>query len=568
VLNVTPALSDWQSALRPKAAAGDRQAWLVLGFGLGIAAAVGIGVETRLDVALGVAGLLTAAGAWFLAGRTTALLTAFAVIAIAIAGEIRDVPVSVRVVEATITVVMAALSHLSAASLSSSRLAIEHERQVRELTFLLDAAQNLAGSLDSDVIIATAVDATLERVSRGAPGRAARASFHELTGEQVRVAVIRDLEANSSEEVGLTYPLAANQAATGALRSGRAALVRPDHLSGELLDLALHHGVLVYALAPVRSGNRTFGFLAATAKDRPYFDRDELRRLEILAHMTGLAIGNAEHLRREQAHSERAAALERTKSELLNLVSHELRGPLTVIRGYISMLEEGEFGTLPPAYRQEILPILEGKLTSMDLLVEQTLEASRLEDSRLLLKKERVDFTEVATLAIETTRPLAGRRHRLTLDATSEPVPVDGDRDRLATILTNLIDNAIKYSPDGGVVECRVWRERDHVLFSVRDHGLGIARDDLPRLFTRFGRIVTADNSHIPGTGLGLYLCQELARMHGGRISVTSEVRRGSTFTLQLPAAVAQPVGAASNSPRTKSRISSEKGASSSAGGV
>src|SRR5207302_5838933 len=166
------------------------------------------------------------------------------------------------------------------------------------------------------------------------------------------------------------YPLAANQAATGALRSGRAALVRPDHLGGELLDMALREGVLVFAMAPVRSGNRTFGFLAASAKDRSYFDRDELRRLEILAHMTGLAIGNAEHLRREQAHSERTAALERTKSELLNLVSHELRGPLTVIRGYISMLGEGAFGELPSPYNEEILPILEGKLTSMDLLVE------------------------------------------------------------------------------------------------------------------------------------------------------------------------------------------------------
>ena len=541
---------------------------MLLGFVLAVAVSVGVGVETRLDVALGVAGLLTAAGAWFLGGGTTALLTAFTVIAIAAAGEIRSVPVSVRVVEATITVVMAALSHLSAASLSSSRLAVEQERQVRELTFLLEAAQNLAGSLDADFIISTAVDATLQRVCRGAPDRPPRASFHELDGERVRITVVRDLEAGSPQEVGLEYALSANQAATGALRSGRAALVRPDHLTGPLLDMALRHGILVFALAPVRSGNRVFGFLAATAKDRNYFDRDELRRLEILAHMTGLAIGNAEHLRREQAHSERAAALERTKSELLNLVSHELRGPLTVIRGYISMLEEGEFGTLPPAYRQEILPILEGKLTSMDLLVEQTLEASRLEDSRLLLKKERIDFAEIAAAAVDTTRPLAGRRHRLTLDVQDAALPVDGDRDRLTTILTNLIDNAIKYSPDGGQVECRVWRDGGRVCFSVTDRGLGIAPEDLPRLFTRFGRIVTADNSHIPGTGLGLYLCQELARMHGGRIAVTSQVRHGSTFTLQLPQAVDQPVAGDSNKPRTNSRISSEKGARSSAGGV
>ncbi len=574
MLNRVPALPDWQSALRPKAASGRREAWVVLGFAIAIAAAVVAGVETRLDVALGVAGLLTAAGAWFLSGRSTAILTAFTIAAIAVAGEVRSVQVSIRVVEATITLVMAALSHLSAASLSSSRLAVEQERQVRELTFLLEAAQNLAGSLDSDVIITTAVDATLQRVSRGGSGRRPRASFHRLEGEDVRITVARDLETRTPNEVGLTYPLSTNQAALGALRTGRAALVRPDHLTGGLLDMATRQGILVFALAPVRSGNHTFGFLTASAKDRNYFDSDELRRLEIIAHMTGLAIGNAEHLRREQAHSERAAALERTKSELLNLVSHELRGPLTVIRGYISMLEEGEFGHLPLAYRQEILPILEGKLTSMDLLVEQTLEASRLEDSRLLLKKETVDLTEVAAAAVETTRPLAGRRHSLTLEQPSEPLVLEGDPDRLTTILTNLIDNAIKYSPEGGPVECRVWREGDRACFSVSDRGLGIARDHIPRLFERFGRIVTSDNSHIPGTGLGLYLCQELARMHGGRITVTSALRKGSTFTLELPlgvgreAALDQPVAGDSKSPRTKSRMSSEKGARSSAGGV
>ena len=577
MLNQARALPDWQGPLRPKAAAREHEWWVLLGFAIAVLAAVAAGVETRLDVALGVAGLLTAAGAWLLSGRTTSLLTILTVASIVVAGQLvrPQVAVSVRLIEVTITVVMAALSHLSAASLSSSRLALEQERQVRELTFLLEAAQALAGSLDSEVIIATAVEATAERVSRGGHRKLAGAAFHELEGDRVRVTVVRE-GGGGGTDVGLVYPLSTNQAALGAMRSGGAALVRPDHLSGELLQVAQRQGILVFALAPVRSGSQLFGFLTATAKDRAYFDRDELRRLEIIAHMTGLAIGNAEHLRREQAHSERTAALERTKSELLNLVSHELRGPLTVIRGYISMLGEGAFGDLPPPYQSEILPILEGRLTSMDLLVEQTLEASRLEDSRLLLKKERVDFTEIAVNAVETTRPLAGRHHQLTLAIPPTPLYVDGDPDRLSTILTNLIDNAIKYSPDGGPVACEAHLDSDLVTFSVTDHGLGIAAEHMPRLFERFGRIVTPDNSHIPGTGLGLYLCQELARMHGGRIAVISTVRKGSTFTLELPKAVsenpagvlsAQPDEGESNRARTKSRMSAEKGARSSAGG-
>ena len=155
------------------------------------------------------------------------------------------------------------------------------------------------------------------------------------------------------------------------------------------------------------------------------------------------------------------------------------------------------------------------------------------------------------------------------------PLYVDADADRLTTILTNLIDNAIKYSPEGGAVVCEVHADGDRVYFNVTDHGLGIAREHISRLFERFGRIVTPDNSHIAGTGLGLYLCRELARMHDGEIAVKSEIRKGSTFTLRLPLAVAVPFeesaqaeAGASKSARTKPRISAEKGARSSAGGV
>jgi signal transduction histidine kinase len=168
--------------------------------------------------------------------------------------------------------------------------------------------------------------------------------------------------------------------------------------------------------------------------------------------------------------------------------------------------------------------------------------------------------------------PLAGRTHRLTLALPDHPVWVDGDPARLNTILSNLIDNAIKYSPDGGPVECTLRVDGRTLIFEVADHGLGIAPEHIGRLFGRFGRIVTADNSHIPGTGLGLYLCQELARMHGGVIDVRSEVRRGSTFLLKLPLAVPEPAGdqrpgGETNSPRTNSAISAGKGASSSVGG-
>jgi signal transduction histidine kinase len=112
---------------------------------------------------------------------------------------------------------------------------------------------------------------------------------------------------------------------------------------------------------------------------------------------------------------------------------------------------------------------------------------------------------------------------------------VECDRARISIVITNLLQNAIKYSPDGGIVEVFLGFDATWTTLTVWDQGLGIADADLPRLFTRFGRIVTPRNSHIPGTGLGLYLARELARMHDGDLVVTSAAGRGSSFTLVMP---------------------------------
>jgi signal transduction histidine kinase len=175
------------------------------------------------------------------------------------------------------------------------------------------------------------------------------------------------------------------------------------------------------------------------------------------------------------------------------------------------------------------------KMREMNILVNQMLDTARLEDSRLVLSRERVDLREVLAAAAEQMEPIAGGHHRISVEPGSEPAVIDGDRNRLTTILTNLVDNAIKYSPAGGEVRCSLRVAAERATVSVSDRGLGIDQEDLPRLFKRFGRLLNAENSHIPGTGLGLYLSRELARMHGGDVVVASELGQGTTFTLDLP---------------------------------
>jgi signal transduction histidine kinase len=138
-------------------------------------------------------------------------------------------------------------------------------------------------------------------------------------------------------------------------------------------------------------------------------------------------------------------------------------------------------------------------------------------------------------------RPLAGPTHVLTLETPSAPVTVLGDADRIKTIVSNLLENAIKYSPNGGPITCVVSIVDRVATLRVADGGVGIAREDLPRLFNRFERIDNRETSHVGGTGLGLYLSRELARQHGGDIHVESRVHAGSTFTLTLPLVSAAP---------------------------
>ncbi|MDR0359754.1 MAG: PAS domain S-box protein [bacterium] len=241
-------------------------------------------------------------------------------------------------------------------------------------------------------------------------------------------------------------------------------------------------------------------------------------------------------LSEKHAEAERLTELEAVKSQFLRLASHELRGPLGTLRGYTSLLQEGLLDSQPEA-RARAYDVLDAKARHMTLLVNQMLEAARLEDGRLQLDLRRLDLRRPVEQAYEEARQLAPAELELHLEEPGDPVRVEGDEVRLLALVQNLLENAIKYSPDGGTVRCRVERAEDTAVVEVSDQGVGIAEEDMPTLFTRFGRVVTPENSHILGAGLGLYLCRELAQMHGGELSARSEEGRGSTFTLSLPLA-------------------------------
>lgn len=258
----------------------------------------------------------------------------------------------------------------------------------------------------------------------------------------------------------------------------------------------------------------------------PIFGDEELTRLSQYA--TSLAAG----LDRVTL-SSKIAALERAKTDFLNIASHELRGPMTVIKGYLTMLESGALGEVGDKARS-VLPLLISKSDEVNWMVEQMIEAARLEEGRLALKRRRADIVELTEAAVDDVRMLLSG-HEVRFEAPSQPIDAEVDPDRFQIVLRNLLSNAAKYSPSGTDIEVEVHPEGDSAMVRVTDRGVGISAEDQKNLFVRFGRI--EGTTAVQGTGLGLWLSREIARMHDGDLTVDSERGAGSTFIFTVPLA-------------------------------
>src|SRR5215211_1602586 len=227
--------------------------------------------------------------------------------------------------------------------------------------------------------------------------------------------------------------------------------------------------------------------------------------------------------------------VERLKSEFVSTISHELRTPLAAIYGAALTLKRHEPAL--EAQRESLLDVVAGESERLARIVNDILWASRLDSGTLHVAVEHCDAAALAESVVEAARAHLAPRIQLELSVEPELPQVAADPDKVRQVLTNLIDNAIKYSPDGGRVLVRVGAAERFVHFSVTDHGLGIPAAEHVRIFDKFYRLDPQLIRGIGGTGLGLYISRELVRRMEGHIDVESEEGVGSTFTLELPRA-------------------------------
>lgn len=235
--------------------------------------------------------------------------------------------------------------------------------------------------------------------------------------------------------------------------------------------------------------------------------------------------------------------LENIRKDFVANVSHELRTPLTSIKGYVEALLDGAKDD--PVASAKFLDIILKQSDRLNLIIEDLLELSKIESGRVLLKEEPVDLRPIIDRALATIKPIADKNgHRLVPSIDDNLPPVPGDEGRLMQVLTNLLDNAVKYTPAGGTITVNsrlingtgsTGSSEGGIELTVSDTGIGIPEQDRPRVFERFYRVDKARSRELGGTGLGLAIVKHIVEGHGGQVWVEANQPHGSKFVVRLP---------------------------------
>ncbi len=280
---------------------------------------------------------------------------------------------------------------------------------------------------------------------------------------------------------------------------------------------------------PLQAQDKILGMLSfvSTRSDRHY-GHDDLALAEDLTRRAALAVNNS------RLYNEAQQAL-RVRDQFLSIAAHELKTPITSIMGTAQLLQrsaEREGNTNPRDTRR--MQLLTDQTRRLNRLLDSLLNLSRLEAGQLTIDQAEVNIVALAQRVSEEMK-LALESHMIEFHSDETKLAICGDELRLEQVLQNLLQNAIKYSPDGGIIRIHVQFNNHMAEVSVTDQGIGISDEAMPFLFSRFFRADSPTAKQISGIGLGLYVVKEIVTMHGGSIQVVSTQNQGSTFTIRLP---------------------------------
>jgi signal transduction histidine kinase len=254
--------------------------------------------------------------------------------------------------------------------------------------------------------------------------------------------------------------------------------------------------------------------------------------VQTLADLIALAIERA-RLESEALSIQEAKRADQLRAEALATLSHELRTPLGTIKGYCTALLLDEI-SWPMEKQHEFLQLIEAECENLETMIRNVLDSALIDVGRLTLEYEPVRLERLAHEVVDEMQVLSSIHH-IVLDFPADFPLVDADPARLKQVFRNIINNAIKYSPEGGLVVIHGQVRLSDVVISIADQGVGISPEDLIPLFEKYFRVKSPTGYHIPGTGLGLPVARAIVEAHGGRIWAESKVGAGTTLYFSLP---------------------------------
>ena len=405
------------------------------------------------------------------------------------------------------------------------------EQKILEQSRSLDAISRLTRVISSDI----SLDGVFNAFTHELKGLVSfdRISITLIEGDKVRfLAVSSAIETELKAQT--TYPLEGS--AAGWVAKHKKTLIEPDLARQRLFshdDIKLKIGLRSSIYVPLFSKGEVFGSLNLSSSQPNAYGEKERAILEQLATQIAGCIQNAHLYSQERAYRVELERREEEQLEFARAVGHELKTPLTSIIAAAELLSEESQGGVPET-QQRLIQNIVHSARSLETNLNELLEATKIETA-LSLQMLPLNIKGLLERVTEELRPVAKRKKQSLMADLPDSLPlINADAQRLAQVLRNLLMNAVKFTPTGGSITLRTNKQNSHLVVEVQDNGIGIPKEEQAKLFEPYYR-AEADRQHFSGLGLGLSLSKQIIELHGGRIWVTSQPGKGSTFAFSLP---------------------------------
>jgi PAS domain S-box-containing protein len=356
--------------------------------------------------------------------------------------------------------------------------------------------------------------------------------IEESAAEAGCIALLEDGKLNAQTSVCADLLIEADAEIQQALKGGRPIVRCGD---GTALPTYLPPDTPLRIVLPLVYGDVTNGIVVLKCANAKRYDEDLFEFLKSIALRAGAALENARLYVHLNEVYERVRSLEQLKTDMIRIAAHDLRNPLTAIKGYLTLLSN-DLGKEKTSRQENYFAMLEQSATAMHRIISEILSLQRIEAIHDHPDETPVDLVAIVKELYARHLSLAQQKHmHLALKIMETPIMMSGDEAQLREAIDNLIQNAIKYTPDGGCIAIRLYKHTTDLHFEVEDSGYGIPRDQQANLFQPFYRSRTSVTQHIEGTGLGLHLVKKIIERHRGHVIFNSVEGKGSVFGFSIP---------------------------------